>query len=208
MEKPLKTTLEKIKPGREGWIYLIHARGTNRYKVGRSVNPVVRYQTLQKQSPYPLTIIDCFWTIDAVHDESYIHKAYQENRTYGEWFEFNTPPKNLFWFARGAWSSDTKTILFEMHSKFLRDMCEQNELSKDDEEHDNKAPFSLLFHLYDYAENKTDLQLIDQVVHTTIPAKLKQEGLETPLLCFPPSIVEIIYNTRLQLTGYKEESDN
>lgn len=30
--------LSQIKSGREGWVYLIHAVGTNRYKIGRSVH--------------------------------------------------------------------------------------------------------------------------------------------------------------------------
>lgn len=87
MDDLTKITLETIKPGREGWVYLIHAEGTNRYKIGRSVNPIARHQTLQGQSPYPLKITECFWTIDAITDEDYLHKMANEHRAYGEWFE-------------------------------------------------------------------------------------------------------------------------
>lgn len=80
--------LSQIKSGRDGWVYLIHAVGTNRYKIGRSINPVIRLSTLKKQSPYPLAIIDCFWTIDSVSDELALHQTLAGCRRYGEWFEF------------------------------------------------------------------------------------------------------------------------
>ncbi|MEW5859541.1 MAG: GIY-YIG nuclease family protein [Cyanobacteriota bacterium] len=72
----------------QGYVYLIHAIGTDRYKIGRSINPPVRLETLKKQSPYPLQIVECFWTPDAIADELTIHKRWQHLRQYGEWFEF------------------------------------------------------------------------------------------------------------------------
>jgi len=42
----------------QGYVYLIHAIGTDRYKIGRSVSPPVRLETLKKQSPYPLQMTD------------------------------------------------------------------------------------------------------------------------------------------------------
>jgi hypothetical protein len=71
----------------QGYIYLIHAVGTDRYKIGRSANPVARFETLKKQSPYPLQIIECFWTPDAVEDEKMLHGYLHQDRVYGEWFE-------------------------------------------------------------------------------------------------------------------------
>lgn len=84
---PQVLRIKDIPQNREGWVYLIHAVGTNRYKIGRSINPVARYSTLQKQSPYPLQIIDSFWTVDAMTDETWWHKELSEYRAYGEWFE-------------------------------------------------------------------------------------------------------------------------
>lgn len=72
----------------QGYVYLIHAEGTDRYKIGRSVNPVVRLEQLKGQSPYPLRIIECFWSPDAIADEIGIHKMFAEYRAHGEWFEF------------------------------------------------------------------------------------------------------------------------
>lgn len=72
----------------QGYVYLIHALGTNRYKIGRSVNPIVRFETLKKQSPYPLQIIDCFWTPDSIEDEKRLHQYFKSDRVFGEWFVF------------------------------------------------------------------------------------------------------------------------
>ncbi len=78
----------------QGYVYLIHALGTDRYKIGRSVNPVARFETLKKQSPYPLKIIECFWTPDAIADEKYFHEIgwLSQKRKHGEWFELNVQP--------------------------------------------------------------------------------------------------------------------
>ncbi|MEH2029795.1 MAG: GIY-YIG nuclease family protein [Nostoc sp.] len=71
-----------------GWIYLIHAQGTKRYKIGRSVEPIKRHETLKNQSPYPLKIVNSFYTIHAVSDEKQLHDLNQMERVHGEWFEF------------------------------------------------------------------------------------------------------------------------
>ncbi len=80
--------LTQIPVGREGYIYLIHAEGTNRYKIGRSVNPIARAADIQKQSPYQLKIISA-WTLDAPTDEAKLHKRYADWRIFGEWFELD-----------------------------------------------------------------------------------------------------------------------
>lgn len=77
----------KIKSGREGCVYIIHAQGTQRYKVGRSTNPITRWQTIKKQSPYPIKMVDFFYTPDAITDEYYLHQELKDYRVHGEWFE-------------------------------------------------------------------------------------------------------------------------
>lgn len=72
----------------QGYVYLVHAVGTDRYKIGRSVNPVARLEQLKGQSPYPLQIIECFWSPDAIADEKALHSIFASARQHGEWFEF------------------------------------------------------------------------------------------------------------------------
>lgn len=74
---------------RRGWVYVIHATGTNRYKIGRSTEPEARLKQLnQKQSPYPLELVEKFWSIDAITDEQGLHKSLADFQVHGEWFEF------------------------------------------------------------------------------------------------------------------------
>ncbi|UKP00970.1 GIY-YIG nuclease family protein [Nostoc sp. UHCC 0870] len=99
----------------QGYVYLIHAEGTNRYKIGRSVNPVTRLEQLKAQSPYPLRIIDSFWTPDAINDEKYFHEQYKEYRRFGEWFEFSDS-------SLPDWNhshSDSQEQLLEKYSQSL-----------------------------------------------------------------------------------------
>ncbi|MGL4620000.1 MAG: GIY-YIG nuclease family protein [Chroococcidiopsis sp.] len=86
--------LTSIPLGREGWIYLIHAEGTNRYKIGRSINPIARASEIQKQSPYPLKIVESTWTLDAPSDEAKLHRLFADYRIFGEWFDFGSEIRN------------------------------------------------------------------------------------------------------------------
>lgn len=72
-----------------GYVYLIHAIGTNRYKIGRTIGLKVRLQQLQKQSPYPLKIVAAFRSSNPAWDEAHWQDCYKEYRAYGEWFEFD-----------------------------------------------------------------------------------------------------------------------
>lgn len=74
-----------------GWVYLVHAEGTLRFKIGRSINPIGRLSQLQGQSPYPLVIQECIWTPDAIYYEQYLHQEFGKCRVFGEWFEFVEP---------------------------------------------------------------------------------------------------------------------
>lgn len=71
----------------QGYVYLIHAEGTNRYKIGRSINPLKRYEQLQGQSPFPLRVENCVWSPDSVLLEKQLHDRFCDFRVHGEWFE-------------------------------------------------------------------------------------------------------------------------
>lgn len=73
----------------EGYVYLIHAEGTNRYKVGRTKSISRRIRELKSQSPYPLKLVDCYWSPDADSDEKWFHTLYGHWKVHGEWFDFD-----------------------------------------------------------------------------------------------------------------------
>jgi len=77
---------------RAGYVYLICASGTNRYKIGlTSRNVEERLAELNSsQSPYPLELIDYISVSDVHSAEKYYHQKYQSDRVYGEWFEFDS----------------------------------------------------------------------------------------------------------------------
>lgn len=75
-----------------GYIYLIRAVGTDRYKIGLTTRSVeTRFTELNSsQSPFPLELIDWFETDDVTEDEKYFHEKYSGYRVHGEWFSFDT----------------------------------------------------------------------------------------------------------------------
>lgn len=107
--------IKTIKPGREGWVYLVHAEGTNRYKIGRSVNPILRAKDLEKQSPYPLKLLKTFHTPDCVTDEEVLHRKFDCYRVHGEWFELPTEKIPLY-LKHSFYSS----VLFSYREFFWR----------------------------------------------------------------------------------------
>ncbi|NES20671.1 MAG: GIY-YIG nuclease family protein [Symploca sp. SIO3E6] len=74
-----------------GFIYLIHAVGTDRYKIGLTTRSVeARFAELNSsQSPFSLELIDWFETDDVTEDEKYFHEKYSAYRVHGEWFSFD-----------------------------------------------------------------------------------------------------------------------
>lgn len=72
----------------EGFVYLIKAEGSTRYKIGRTVNIDNRMSELKKQSPFPLHLENYFWSYDNVLDEKLLHLTFSYSRVHGEWFEY------------------------------------------------------------------------------------------------------------------------
>lgn len=70
-----------------GWVYLIHAVGTNRYKIGKTFDIDRRLAELSYQSPYPLKLISSFKSDNPSQDEHALHEKFLDNRVHGEWFE-------------------------------------------------------------------------------------------------------------------------
>lgn len=81
-----------------GYVYLFHAIGTPKYKIGRSVKFLNRLRTIEGQSPIPLEIISHFWTPNTIADENSLHEHFEEYRVWypknkhrarkrTEWFE-------------------------------------------------------------------------------------------------------------------------
>lgn len=72
----------------QGYVYFVHAIGTQRHKIGRTKSLPRRYEELKAQSPFPLKVIDYYWSPDAYSEEKHLHSLFKEWNVYGEWFEF------------------------------------------------------------------------------------------------------------------------
>jgi len=74
-----------------GYIYLIRAVKTDRYKIGLTTRSVeARFTELNSsQSPFPLELIDWFETDNVTADEGYLHEKFASYRVHNEWFEFD-----------------------------------------------------------------------------------------------------------------------
>jgi len=76
-------------------VYLLHAEGTNRYKIGWSKCVNSRVDTLQTGCPYPINVII---VMDSTEDgERWLHRRFAQYRVCGEWFEL--PEEIVTWLA-------------------------------------------------------------------------------------------------------------
>jgi len=183
--------LDQIPKKHEGWVYLLWAVGTTRYKIGRSANPVARHQTINKQSPYPTKILDCFWTVDALADEKFYHEVNADWRIHGEWFElkesevnfvakvetkldsltffnFYKVPHNSYLFQTLVPTySPTISQLFFHHNAVLEILI------------DSRTMRNIYFHLrkfYAAAKSRDDLIYIDYIVGHVISKKIQVQN--------------------------------
>jgi len=74
-----------------GYIYLFHATGTNRYKIGLTQRtPEERLKEVNsKQSPFPVEYIESIYTDNVVEVEKELHQRFADNNVHKEWFEFS-----------------------------------------------------------------------------------------------------------------------
>ncbi len=86
----MKTFDDSAYRNKPGYIYLINAKGTRRYKIGLTTRDVEqRFNELNSsQSPYPLELVTYIETDNVTETEGYLHQRYAFQRRHGEWFEF------------------------------------------------------------------------------------------------------------------------
>ena len=73
--------------GQPGYVYLVHGKGTNYIKIGKTTNIIKRLCDLQHGVPFPLQLI----SVELVHDmdasENMLLQRYKQYWTRGEWCE-------------------------------------------------------------------------------------------------------------------------
>ena len=75
-----------------GFVYAIHAVGSNYVKLGRSKEPLGRVRELQVGNPQRLNLLKMWWCEGVFcHEmERYLHNYFKEQNTSGEWFDMET----------------------------------------------------------------------------------------------------------------------
>ena len=81
-----------------GSVYVVHAVGTPRYKIGWSVDVDKRINSLKTGCPYPVYVVTSIPTCDEKLEQK-LHNMYQSYRVHGEWFEL---PDRAVEFLSGA----------------------------------------------------------------------------------------------------------
>ncbi len=72
-------------------VYLIHATGTDRYKIGITSRTVQSrlHELNSSQAAYPLELITSIRNADYKAVERQLHERYAAYRVHGEWFQFD-----------------------------------------------------------------------------------------------------------------------
>lgn len=89
--KPKEKRQERITRGTAktplvGIVYILHAEGTERIKIGRTTLAEPRIKDLQTASPFPLTVLRKIPTQDIAQLERALHTRYAPYRQHREWF--------------------------------------------------------------------------------------------------------------------------
>lgn len=68
------------------YVYIIHAEGTDWFKIGRSNNPNRRNKEVAAKAPYETKVVVAIPTPESRALELYMHDQYDKFRVRGEWF--------------------------------------------------------------------------------------------------------------------------
>jgi hypothetical protein len=111
-----------------GYIYLVWANGTDKYKIGSSAYPERRVKALQTGSPIPLSLIAVKEVENAEMEERKLHKLWDKHRSQGEWFTFHPVkvPEILSFFGRiDPWTSKQFKDLDEKAAEIFQSVLEK-----------------------------------------------------------------------------------
>lgn len=83
-----------MKRNKSGIIYLVHAQGTSRYKLGITSQPMEKYiKSLQSRSPFQLAVVHTIKAKNYHQVESHLHRQFKNKQVKiegsKEWFSFN-----------------------------------------------------------------------------------------------------------------------
>lgn len=84
--KKARRRIERTNDG-SGFVYLLRAIGTPRFKIGLSNRVELRASTIARQNSYPVEIVHVIPVSNTKKLEALLHRRYADYRVHGEWFE-------------------------------------------------------------------------------------------------------------------------
>lgn len=102
-----------------GYVYLMHAKGTDMYKIGLSANPEKRSYKLNYESPYEIVLIHKILVERMLPVEEYFHRIFDAKRVKNEWFRLDSYDVSMFCNCKGK---NEEEIILEvvMEQKFYQ----------------------------------------------------------------------------------------
>lgn len=92
-----------------GYVYLMHAVGTDMYKVGLSINPEKRAEKLDCESPHRVVLVHKILVDQMKRIEDYFHSLFRDNHVKGEWFRLDEFEVKMFCALDG--NNETELII-------------------------------------------------------------------------------------------------
>lgn len=124
-------------PYEPGFVYVIHAVGSNYYKIGKSVNPDRRLLQIAPQMPFRTRFVRVWHSYFMSMAENMLHVGHEHCRANGEWFEFND--KYDLTLLLTKWNQ--RCVKYAYVSKIHRLLWANREEAKRYEEEFGYAPF-------------------------------------------------------------------
>jgi hypothetical protein len=76
-------------PYEQGYVYMIHAVGTDYYKIGKTINPDKRILQIAPKMPFSVRFKHVWPSNFMSYSERFLHLYFENFRVNGEWFDFS-----------------------------------------------------------------------------------------------------------------------
>jgi hypothetical protein len=125
-------SVHRPKPTKGGFIYLLHAVGTNNFKIGKALDVAARIKRLQTSSPVQIRYVYHVYVSNAAIYEMELYNRFSHLRLIGEWFTFTVDDvKNCITLMRLVETSELQKPLYpqvrRVRPKLVMDESERAE---------------------------------------------------------------------------------
>ena len=115
-----------------GYVYLMHAVGTDMYKIGLSANPEKRAYKLDYESPHQIVLVHKLLVDRMRPIEDYFHQLFRDNRVKNEWFRLDEFEVNMFCSLYGHNEAELiiQVCIDHKYHEYRKERYLKNKLSK------------------------------------------------------------------------------